>query len=632
MIKIDFAIPKMYTNWIFNKRRDDVMKIKNDDILGTYKYFLPIAFIVFLIPLLVRFKFVLPTSIEQDSWKKMEFYSDFFAYNKAKVLIILAIVALLILAYALVLENIVLKKTAIYIPMIAYAILIILSTVFSTYTHISLYGFAERYEGMLVLLAYLALMFMAINLTSSNKTLIVLLIAFISSALIISAIGIGQYFGYDVFKSYIGKRIILPLNLDPSDVSFNITQNNGTLYSTLMNSNYMGSYMALLLPILICVIFYCQSKLYKIGFSLIFLITSATLIGSNSRAGLVAIASSALLYVILRAKNIFSTKKNIFLFILALIICCIGIFGANKATNNKLYTRVNKVFAELRTKQPITKKTKVTDISVTEDNKVKLSIDDKFLTVNIEKNALVIKDSADKALGYKLDAKGNIVFDDKDYASFKFALSYHDNKPLVQLKEGALNTGFIWTDNTIKYFNPQTLLTYNIYPVSHKWFDGYEGLGSWRGYIWSRTLPLLKHTLILGKGPDTYCIYFPQQEFIARANMGFGQNVIVDKPHNMYLGTAFNTGVLSLVAMCLIFLMYFIKSFKLYFKLPINDIYSIIGFGICLGTFGYLAAGMFNDSMVGVAPVFWILLGCGVAINMKLEKDLKSKDDLLEEI
>ena len=34
-----------------------------------------------------------------------------------------------------------------------------------------------------------------------------------------------------------------------------------------------------------------------------------------------------------------------------------------------------------------------------------------------------------------------------------------------------------------------------------------------------------------------------------------------------------------------------------------------------LAIIGYLGAGFFNDSVVPVAPIFWILLGTGIAVN-----------------
>ena len=39
------------------------------------------------------------------------------------------------------------------------------------------------------------------------------------------------------------------------------------------------------------------------------------------------------------------------------------------------------------------------------------------------------------------------------------------------------------------------------------------------------------------------------------------------------------------------------------------------GISVMLAVIGYLAAAMFNASVVSVAPVFWILLGTGAALN-----------------
>jgi len=92
---------------------------------------------------------------------------------------------------------------------------------------------------------------------------------------------------------------------------------------------------------------------------------------------------------------------------------------------------------------------------------------------------------------------------------------------------------------------------------------GFEGMGTFgsnRGYIWSRTIPMLKSTIVAGKGPDTFALYFPQYDFLNKLRYYQTGGIFVDKAHNMYLQTALNTGILSLLALLAIFGMYAVSS------------------------------------------------------------------------
>ena len=146
-------------------------------------------------------------------------------------------------------------------------------------------------------------------------------------------------------------------------------------------------------------------------------------------------------------------------------------------------------------------------------------------------------------------------------------------------------------------------------------FEGKEKLGSARGYIWSRSLPMLKDTILIGNGPDTFVLEFPQNDRLAKWWAYDTPNMLVDKPHNLYLQIALNEGVLALVAFLVLVGAYVIDSFRLYALKNYYEGKQIIGMATCLGIIGYLGAGIFNDSIISVAPIFWILLGSGVAIN-----------------
>ena len=151
------------------------------------------------------------------------------------------------------------------------------------------------------------------------------------------------------------------------------------------------------------------------------------------------------------------------------------------------------------------------------------------------------------------------------------------------------------------------------------WEDN-QGFGSGRGYIWSRTLPMMKDTLVLGHGADTYCIYFPHNDYVGKYNADWNINKIVDKPHNMYMGIIVGTGGLSMLALLILWGMYIVQSILIYRREYYGSFTVYTGAGIFLGICGFLAAGLVNDSSVSVMPMFYGLLGTGICINMLLSK------------
>lgn len=155
--------------------------------------------------------------------------------------------------------------------------------------------------------------------------------------------------------------------------------------------------------------------------------------------------------------------------------------------------------------------------------------------------------------------------------------------------------------------------------ADHIGFEGKEQLGSSRGYIWSRTLPLLKNCLIKGYGADTFTYVFPQNDVLAKyysySQFNAGFYITVDKPHNMYLQMFYSNGLIALIAFLVIVVFYLVDCFRLYALRREYRREQTMGAAIMLGVVGYLTAGLFNDSVVSVAPVFWILLGTGAALN-----------------
>ncbi|WDC83214.1 O-antigen ligase family protein [Caloramator sp. mosi_1] len=133
--------------------------------------------------------------------------------------------------------------------------------------------------------------------------------------------------------------------------------------------------------------------------------------------------------------------------------------------------------------------------------------------------------------------------------------------PVLILNNGYDSLNLIKTNNGFKIlsFNGKT---YNIDPVEKLNVKGKERLGSGRVYIWSRSIPLLKKTLFIGYGPDTYALYFPQHDYIGKFLFLNTPNILVDKPHNMYLQNAINIGIVGTLAFILFIIGYLIYSFR----------------------------------------------------------------------
>jgi hypothetical protein len=66
--------------------------------------------------------------------------------------------------------------------------------------------------------------------------------------------------------------------------------------------------------------------------------------------------------------------------------------------------------------------------------------------------------------------------------------------------------------------------------------------------------------------------------------------------------------------------LYIIVSLKLYSTTTFDSLEKIVGASCLVSIIGYLAAAMFNDHIVSVSPLFWIIFGLGISINLGLQR------------
>ncbi|OLN32135.1 O-antigen ligase family protein [Desulfosporosinus metallidurans] len=599
--------------------------IKKDRVINYNWYLLlPLMFLLAVVPLIVYLKVVPLTGASFDFWTGQKENLDFFSYYKMVGILVSSILAVVVLALVVMFYGFDrIRGSYYYIPIAVYAFFVILSTEFSQYTDISLTGFTDRYEGMYVLLAYMAVLFVTINLVNKEQHIKVLLGALFAGAVIIAIIGVFQYIGYDIFKSAFGKSLILPAAYQQMADKLQFQFAKHWIYSTLYHIDYVGSYMAMLFPLTFTLFVLTKRGWLKALFAGLSLLMAVNWIGSNSRAGMLGGVLALIILLIMINKYILRNWKY---FVGGFVILGLVVFGLNYISKGYLGSRIGSLVSDAA---------KITGTTGKDDSKAKsllqgldikgnqatLVTPTETLKFSVNSGQLTFMDKDDHPIGIKFEqSTGKIDLQDNRYKDYKLTQGKFNTMNALQLEKGILKLNFSLANNKVALLNGKGQVV-NIQPVEKWGFEGKELLGSSRGYIWSRSIPLLKHTLFVGYGPDTFAIYFPQNDFIGKFYAYNGDMwQIIDKPHDLYLQVGLNTGIISLLALLSLFIAYFIRSAKLYIKNDYDDFVSRAGVGIFVAVCGYLGAAFFNDSVVSVAPVFWVLLGLGISINYMLEQ------------
>jgi len=598
------------------------------------KFFFPIAFILGIIPLIVRM-----TAVDSDANTLNLFganaKTDLFSQKKAFFLLIFCII--LVGISVLFFKKIFRKKDKIVNSiLIAGAIFLLftfLSAIFSEYRQVSLWGIYDRAEGFITITCYMILLIYSIYTFKTTNDYKYVTIPILILVTINAFLGLFQYVGQDLIKSNLGTAIVLPSQYQAAGSKLNLLYEAGKLYGTLYHYDYVGSFVSIVLPILFCLtIFEDEDIMYKIFLGIGSLLSIWLLFGSTSRAGIIGISVATLFGIVIFWKLILAKLKPLLIFFISIIVIAVGINFASKGSLfERIPSLISDTFSVFKDTSDFDYKehTPVKDIQYT-DKDVNIILPNETLKVSYINNNFVFKNSKDEIVQFvktdKVYATTNEVFKNITFSFGKIdANSTRVDGLIFYVNNQNVFMFALKGDNSIHLINANTKQNLDIQSPKTFGFKGKEKLGSARGYIWSRSIPMLKDNIILGGGPDTFAFRFPQNDLIAKYYTYDTPNMIVDKPHNLYLQIALNDGLIALLAFLTVMLIYIVDSIKLYALKKDYDKPQILGSVTCLGVIGYLFAGIFNDSVVSVAPVFWIVLGVGVALNYMNRKDLNKK-------
>lgn len=576
---------------------------------------LPIIFTLALLPLVAKGQEV-EISLDNYSWfPDGVFQYDFFMYWKEIIFLILAGWMLVMLTDRWLIRRIPFRSLKMCMPLALYGGLTVLSTILSVDKTLSLKGMWQQYESLWVLLGYLVAVFYCMQVVESINDVKILLTALAVGALLQGILGITQMSGHDFFSSEAGKSL-LTAGFDSSvkeALRFNFA-GDFSVYMALYTPNYAGVYVVMIFPVLLALAAIIRNKIQKILLLVLSGILMICLWGSGSRTGFIVLGVLILVAVCIfpdKNQNKSDRKKRWICAGVAVIAAQVLIFGYDFANDHAISGAFGAIFQK-----------ESYDLEAMEADREGLTLEykGKSLKVIPEMTEWGMTLTAKESNGDKKTASWNSekqCFDFKgtDYEDLEFDAYEQEDTQYLILKYADISWNFykeMGSDHFVyinQYGKDDTIKTVQAV------LKGHEKALSGRGYIWGRTIPLLLKHFLWGSGPDTFVVEFPQTDYVMKANTGLGMyQQLPTKAHSMYLQSALQTGVLSLICL-LVFWGRYVICFIKNVRQRENSESRWLSLGIFLGVTGFLLMGIMNDSNLAVSPVFWCMLGTGIAME-----------------
>ena len=596
---------------------------------GALKAMLPPALMAGIVPLLMR-EYEYETGLTGYAWYSNPGIAvDFFLGWKSVAVTVLAFLMAVCVAVRLRKTQRKIEFAKLFLPLFAYGVLAFLSACFSINRSFSFFGGFEHFETVWVLLGYVLVVYYTFLFADAELKLQVVADALCLGASVIGILGALQGVGLDLFTTVAFQKLITTEELLQSvggSIAARFADNNAT--ATLYNPNYMGVYCSLLVPFLAVMLVFEKSKWRRIWHGGNLAVVIVALVASRSRAGLLAAVAAVCVVLVFAAKKLL---KWWYLVIPAVNLAVVLVLLVNAYNDNAILERFKNIFAadnvvvaeEIAPDGTLIRKTGLTEL-YTETDGVAFTYNGQSMKISLYTEDSVCKVKVTDASGKEAELLVNE--ETKEYTFLHPALEG------VKLTPGFVGeqTAFLMHAEDDRYFvYNETKGTYQYITDSGMesdmimaesfGFKNHQNFFSGRGYIWSRTLPLLKEHIFLGSGPDTFVLEFPQEDYLRLEQTGFSRSIMT-KPHSWYLQVAVQTGVLSLLCLLAFYVWYAVQSLRMYAFRKLSTQTEALGMAAFIGSIGYMISGISNDSMVVTAPVFWAVIGLGVAANFMVKK------------
>lgn len=543
--------------------------------------------------------------------------TDLYFYSKQVILIIMAAFSVLFFLGERVFpdkkdNNVLLlqgKNRILFVLSGIFVLSALISTLFAKDAKTAWWGLPTEGEGFFALISYVAIMLMFYNYFGNAYALK----WFKKSVLILSGItvvlGIIEYFYkplimIDGFKWLVGMGDYIETIAGNEVETF-----TDAVSLTFGNPNYFGGFVCVLFPFALSH-FYAAGKkgeglisgILSLGLCFCVISSGAT---TSLYVALFEVAFVTGVFVIKSCNKMvyIKTAAMIFTIVVFAVIFSVKIGGILKNDNSATKTLAADVF-------------EIEDISL-EENSVVLAGEDNALVISYVDGEIAFSDEKGQEIDTVLN-ENVFTFAEDDLENVSVKLLVAEAITDGVLAKLAVDAGY---DDTIDFYiledgsmsgvgqNNAIVADIKGAGVSEK-LKKYYGIFTGRGYAWVNSLPMLKETCLIGKGPGHFAYYFKQNDYVGMLKTHRSTKYVIDKPHSMYLQYAINIGLVGMLAFVEIFVLTVVRGGKMLVKESKVRAELLAGVvAVC----GFLIYAVVNDSVVSVMPVVMAVVGVMLA-------------------
>jgi len=589
------------------------------------------SFIKILSIFMVVFPWITYLHISEYSEAEMSIFGghesiDFFIYYKELAIILMAVLALVWLLKecflpqkteksALLLKD---KNKGLFIFVGIFSLWTIVSTVCSKYQKNALWGSPTEGEGIWVLLGYIIILLAFYNAFANTHALDMAKFAITVLSGITVILTLIEWF----YKPLLEIGLIQAL-VAPSKYSELISQMEATVFEnaialSFFNPGNFGGFVCLLLPFMLLYAFQEKILAKKVLYVVLLVGLLFAVLACNTTTALyisiIEMVVVFVIYMLCSQANAQGKKSKLWIQTSGILgVAVAGLFISGIITGNSI---LNIFFnSNSLSNQVVENRFEMKDIQF-EKNVLSLVGKEATLKVYYIKNKILFFDENDKGVAAILE-DSTYKFKDEAYADISLSLKTVGDKVEGVLWCLVVDAGykdtiefFILEDGSFAGIGQNAAIVTDVGDVATpEALKKIYGLFTGRGYMWVNSLPILKDTLLIGKGPGNFAYYFKQNDYVGLLSTHGTIKHVIDKPHNAYLQYAINLGLPAAVGFFGVFVYALIKGVKVLLMKKKQLLEAPILLGGMVSIIGFLMYSFINDSMVTVTPMACMIVG-----------------------